>query len=450
MKNNYTPQRKVLLFLLLAVACFGEAQQWQELHTGVTEDLYDVCCIDTSNVLVCGQNGLIVKTTDGGRTWEQKNSNTGASLFLLKFADESIGFACGDETLLKTTDGGESWINVETNPEMGFHYGYSYLSQPNLFLVDADTIYVTDSYNNLWKSINCGESFEKALDLQDTMEDFYKFDLYFEDNVGYLVGYSDWIWLFSSSLTVFKTQDYGKTWETIEFTECGSMLSAVHFVDKDHIRLYGYFDTTPDEYYGVFETTDGMGSYSLLIPVELEAGFPDPWGLGEFTAFSSENVGCLVYSQTTVKGQSDIQSFALLTQDNGETWTSVSDGINCQNYLNAVSCADTVYYIAASNGYVYKSGFADVINGLEETDNPIKVYPNPSAETIFVFLATDFNAGDSDLFSIELSTISGQVVIQKDFRGNSTMVDITNLPSGIYFLGVKNGRLRFVKRIVKQ
>ena len=441
-------KNKVLLLLLLAVAGLAKAQQWKELHTGVDEPLFDICCINTSNVLACGPNGLIVKTEDGGQTWEQKNSNAEANLFLLKFANEQVGFACGEETLLKTTDGGESWINVETNPEMGFHYGYGTLSQPNLFLVDADTIYVTDSYNNLWKSIDCGESFEKALDLQYTMEDFYKFDLCFEDNVGYLVGYDSS--LFPLGLTAFKTLDYGKTWEAIEFNECESRLSAVHFVDKDHVRLFGYFATSPDEYYGILETSDGLGSYSLLQPIELWAGFPDPWGYGEFLAFSSEKTGCFVYSLTSVKGQSDIQSFALLTQDNGETWTSAAEGINCGNYLYAVDCADTLFYIAASNGYVYKAGFADVINGLEETESPIKVYPNPSTETIFVSLATDLNAGDSDLFRVELSTISGQVIIQKSFRGNSTMVDITNLPSGVYFLNVKNDRLRFVKRIVKQ
>ena len=424
-------------------------QQWQELHTGVDEPLFDIGCIDTNNVLACGPNGLIVKTKDGGQTWEQKDSNTEAILYLLKFADEKVGFACGDETLLKTTDGGESWINVETNPEMGFHYGYSTLSQPNLFLVDADTIYVTDSYNNLWKSINCGESFEKALDLQDTTDDFYKFDLYFEDNVGYLVGYETWFLFSGPNLKVFKTMDYGKTWEIIEFTECESMLSAVHFMDKDHIRLYGYFSTTQEEYYGVLETTDGMGSYSLLMPVELEAGFPDPRCLGEFMAFSSEYEGCLVYSLTTVKEKIDLQSFALFTQDNGETWTLMSDGINCHNDLISVACADNMYYIAASNGYVYKARFA-AVNGIEETENPIIVYPNPAAETIFVSMAIDFSAENSDPFLVELFTISGQVIIQKSFHGNSTMVDITNQPSGIYFLSIKSGRLRFVKRIVKQ
>lgn len=38
MKNNYTLQRKVLLFLLLAVAGFAKAQQWKEPNVGKSQD----------------------------------------------------------------------------------------------------------------------------------------------------------------------------------------------------------------------------------------------------------------------------------------------------------------------------------------------------------------------------------------------------------------------------
>ena len=38
MKNNYTLQRKVLLFLLLAVAGFAKAQQWKEPNEGKSQD----------------------------------------------------------------------------------------------------------------------------------------------------------------------------------------------------------------------------------------------------------------------------------------------------------------------------------------------------------------------------------------------------------------------------
>jgi len=427
--------KKVTFILAILMATtWAKAQQCNELHTGVTESFYDVCCIDVNTVFFCGQNGVIIKTHDGGQTWEQKNSHTSTHLQLIKFADEQVGFACGEETLLKTTDGGESWIDVETNPEMGFHYGYSYLSQPNLFMVDADTIYVTDSYNNLWKSIDCGESFEKALDLQDSMEDFYKFDLYFENNVGYLVGYDSW--LFPLGLTAFKTLDYGKTWEAIEFTECESRLSAVHFVDKDHVRLFGYFATSPDEYYGILETSDGLGSYSLLQPIELWAGFPDPWGYGEFLAFSSEKTGCFVYSLTSVKGQSDIQSFALLTHDNGETWAQAPTGINEENYLFSVDGVDSVFYIASINGYVYR---IDDINyaGINEKVDCVKVFPNPAMDIVYI--------EGAEAAEVQVYNALGQLV--KTVQ-NTNEVNLEGLLQGVYLLRVRDAEgAVFVKRV---
>lgn len=452
MKNNCNLNGKVLLFLLLAVAGMAKAQQWKEFQTGITEDLYDVCCIDTSNVLACGPNGLVVKTMDGGQTWEQKNSHTESTLYLIKFVNDNIGFACGDDTFLKTVDGGDTWIKMETDPEIGFNYSYSYMGQTNLFIVDADIVYITDSYNKLWKSIDGGEYFEKVLDLQDTMEEFYRFDLYFEGNVGYLIGYDHTSWIFPTGLAVLKTMDYGKTWETIEITECESMLSAVHFTDKDHIRFYGYFDTAPDEYYGILETSDGMETYSLQQPTELWAGLPDPWGLGRYITFSSENHGCLVYNLLPVKEQSDFCSYAFLTQDDGETWTSAPEGINWRNYLFAVDGVDTVFYIAASDGYVYKTGTADVIYpySLEERESALKVFPNPAIESITVTIPSSFDVLDSDLSTIELSTILGQVVMRNSFRGNSTILDINGLPKGLYLLNLRNGKLSFVEKIMKQ
>ena len=429
MKNAFTAKTIVLLFLLLAVVGVAMAQQWKELHTGVTENLYDICCIDTNNVLACGQNGVIVKTTDGGQTWEQINSNTNTNLHLLRFANENIGFACGNDTFLKTTDGGDTWTKMETNPEIGFNYSSS-LSQTNLFLVDADTLYITDSHNDLWKSSDGGENFEKVLDHEYNMylEYYYRFDMFFEDNVGYLVGYDVWLLLWPRpNLTVFKTSDYGKTWEIIEFVECGGNLSAVHFIDKNHFRFYGYFSTRPEEYYSIMETTDGMESYSLLVNVEELAGFPDPWDLGDFITFSSEETGCLVYNLTAVKEKIDLQSFALLTHDNGETWTSVPDGINWRNHLYAVDGVDTVFYIAASDGYVYKTGIADVIYpyGVDESISETIVFPNPSSAMVHIEgIAVD---------EIRVFNMLGQKV--KTVKG-SNEINMENLAEGVYLLKV--------------
>ena len=154
MKHTIT---KTILMLLLFAAGVAKAQQWTEIHTGVSEDLYDICCVDSSNVLACGPNGLIIKTTDGGQTWNRKNSNTESSLYLLKFANENIGFACGEGVFLKTTDGGENWQELYCDTIVCFdYYWVGILAQTNLFLVDADTLYVADCMNCLWKSIDGG------------------------------------------------------------------------------------------------------------------------------------------------------------------------------------------------------------------------------------------------------------------------------------------------------
>ena len=72
MRKNNNLKQKALLLLLLVAAGAVKAQQWKELHTGVTEDLYNVCCIDTNTVFVCGQNGVILKTINGGKSWEKQ------------------------------------------------------------------------------------------------------------------------------------------------------------------------------------------------------------------------------------------------------------------------------------------------------------------------------------------------------------------------------------------
>ena len=66
---------------------------------------------------VCGgiknSSGLILKTYNGGNTWQQIFSST-LSINDITFISDSIGFACGDSLLiLKTTDGGQTWNQLQ-------------------------------------------------------------------------------------------------------------------------------------------------------------------------------------------------------------------------------------------------------------------------------------------------------------------------------------------------
>jgi photosystem II stability/assembly factor-like uncharacterized protein len=59
---------------------------------------------------VVGIGGVVLKTTDGGTTW-QKINVTGADLYSISFADASHGIAAGTGKIYVTTDGGVTWAD---------------------------------------------------------------------------------------------------------------------------------------------------------------------------------------------------------------------------------------------------------------------------------------------------------------------------------------------------
>ena len=55
-------------------------------------------------------NGVVLKTTDGGGAWVPKTSGSLKGLNAVYFKDNSTGFAVGlDGLALKTTNGGDTW-----------------------------------------------------------------------------------------------------------------------------------------------------------------------------------------------------------------------------------------------------------------------------------------------------------------------------------------------------
>ena len=66
---------------------------------------------DAENGYLCGQDGLIMRTRDGGNTWERLNSRTHLYILSLSFPDRLHGVFVGDQSLvLSTTNGGESFF----------------------------------------------------------------------------------------------------------------------------------------------------------------------------------------------------------------------------------------------------------------------------------------------------------------------------------------------------
>lgn len=81
-----------------------------------------------------GAAGTVLKTIDGGNSWQSQNSGVSATLRSVHFVDANVGYAVGDNgTVLKTTTGGEPPIGLSEGEEA--IPGSPYLGQnyPNPF-----------------------------------------------------------------------------------------------------------------------------------------------------------------------------------------------------------------------------------------------------------------------------------------------------------------------------
>jgi photosystem II stability/assembly factor-like uncharacterized protein len=83
--------------------------------------LYDVQFATPERGWIVGEFGVILTTSDGGRTWTAQTSPVDTTLFGVNFKDVDNGWAVGiEQVLLHTTDGGATWKKIDLPARQGF------------------------------------------------------------------------------------------------------------------------------------------------------------------------------------------------------------------------------------------------------------------------------------------------------------------------------------------
>ncbi len=75
----------------------------------------------------------------------------------------------------------------------------------------------------------------------------------------------------------------------------------------------------------------------------------------------------------------------------------------------------------------------------------LNIYPNPTMGVMNVTLP---NANEGAVFQLQLTNVSGQVLVQKTVTEN-TQIDLSDFAEGVYFLNLQNGEEVFTQRIIK-
>jgi photosystem II stability/assembly factor-like uncharacterized protein len=92
---------------------------WTGVSQGILHDgtFYGISAPSTNTIYVCGDGGVLFKSTNGGDTWNSFTGLTSRSLKAIFFFDVNHGFAVGDSgTILHTDNGGGVFVDVGKEP----------------------------------------------------------------------------------------------------------------------------------------------------------------------------------------------------------------------------------------------------------------------------------------------------------------------------------------------
>ncbi len=292
--------------LLVLPHAYGEGK-WAVLRNdnytrddGLWGHLQDVEFIDKMNGWAVGSDGLILRTTDGGKTCLSivVELERQVDFWNVYFRDESVGFITGTRgTILKTTDGGQTWeLKEAINESRLDRAGNPAVLRRRLidtWMVDEQTGFMVGENDTFIKTTDGGESWTgtgKRVAVGNTRNNLER--LHFATpTLGWIVG---------SFGTILRTTDGGETWENQD-AGVDNNLKGVDFVDENTGWISGQEGVilhTQDG--GATWTKQETESYDSLYDiafVDLQTG----WAVGDFGAI-------------------------LHTTDGGQTWTREKAG----------------------------------------------------------------------------------------------------------------------------
>ncbi len=401
---------------------------------------------DNGKGIAVGYAGSMSKTLDGGSTWESISSDITDAILEIGFVNPSNGYAISGhyvfKYLISTTDGGYNW-NADTTVENGPFYKMQLTDQ---------SIYLLNTYSQLMKSLDGGESWE-LLNVPDNTTRYN--DIKFaNENTGYLC---------SNKGLLFKTIDGGQTWVNSSL-DSSYILSSMFFISEDTGWIIDQHNKL------IFKTTNGGGNWTStslgdnyiyqpgsVFFINANEGFAtthegvvfkttnggETWE--EFYTFEAGQTP-KIYFINELEGWYSTSYSVYHTFDGGVTWVNkqtFASMLRSMFFLN-----DEQGWIGGDHGLIVTSNFIVNVNELNEDNATASVFPNPASNNIEIKLHNKYaKIGDIRIFDMQ-----GKLVMHFSglSKSNTFKFNVSELISGTYIANVTSSKGEsLVKFVVK-
>jgi trimeric autotransporter adhesin len=183
-----------------------------------------------------------------------------------------------------------------------------------------------------------------------------------------------------------------------------------------------------------------------------------------YTITGSDSLGCSALGFDTVSVKKAVNKPTITDTDNVLTstatqsnqWYRSSSAINGATNKTYTATDTGCYWSIATNLVSGCSSISDTIcltslsgiNRLLINPNLLSIYPNPTGGEIFINISS--SVGNVKDWNLQITDVLGRAVYTRQSLNYSNDIDLSNLPSGVYFITVINNVARAVFPVVKQ
>ncbi|MFZ1517145.1 MAG: YCF48-related protein [Ignavibacteriaceae bacterium] len=393
--------------------------------------IYSVFFVDSLYGWAAGASSCVLKTTDGGETWNEQTVPINTTLRKIYFSDRNKGVIIGGEvwapyfgSVIVTTDGGNTWIDTDPipypsdtrgfndlhfiNESVGYIAGFEGVYRTTnmgqtwepkggsgwataIYFIDPQTGFLGNTIGSLLKTTDSGGSWQEINSMHWT---FHKDIKFLDSQIGWLVSRG----LYEDYGIIRKTTDGGFTW-AIQDSQVNTSYNAIEIIDSLNVMVVGdggrisftsdgganwYYDGTNDngDYFDIVLQgnrkwiTGGKEGFPRLI-TSSESGYHWAMRSSELTENSIRDI---CFSDSLKGWLAGYGGTLFYTVDGGENWNPKS--IFSIDFSSISTPTNQDIYVSGNNGEFIKSN-----NG--GTNWQVNNIGNWLSETKIKFLSKD-------------------------------------------------------------
>lgn len=397
---------KVAIIISFSLTISAQTDFWEPKNNGITSpniNIKELAVNSTDDLFAAVMLHGVFVTTDGGETWNQKNSGlTNLELLSICVAPSDNLFVGTTNGMFKSTNKGDTWEKIEIDSY--FSRFAKIIASPNGYLFAAGT------FEGMFRSLDNGANWEKInnglLGSGDITSLFA--DLHGQILAGTTFG------------RIYFTNSYGDGWTEssvgLPRVTTAPVLSIVENVDEKYFLGTGQ---------GVYRSTDYGLNWS-----QVHSGGGNGY-VHSLLVDHSDNV----YIGTGNSG-------VYMSSNNGEDWQQINSGLTHPGVYSMVINSSGYIFITTGDG-IFKSTRSVVTVEEENIQSEFSLeqnYPNPFNPTTII----SYTVSKKCNVNIKIYDLLGKEIIQlidmEQLAGSYKIsFNAENLSSGVYLYKIIAG-----------